>query len=105
MFKLKKNSERNVIKHKSRLMTKGYVQRQGVDFEEVFAPVTRLDTIRLILSLATQHGWEVHDLDVKSAFLNGQLQEEVYVAQPEGFIIKVEEHKVYKLSKALYVLR
>ena len=104
VFKLK-NSEGNVIKHKARFMVKGYVQRQGVDFEEVFEPVTRLDTVRLILALATQHEWEIHHLDIKSAFLNGDLQEEVYVAQPEGFVIKVEEHKMYKLSKALYVLR
>ena len=83
-------------------------------------PMSRLDTIRLILVLTTQHewvvhhldvksefkhGWVVHHLDVKSAFLNDDLQEEVYVAQPEGFVIKVEEQKVYKLSKALYGLR
>ena len=105
VFKLKKNSEENVIKHKTKLVAKGYVQRQGVDFEEVFATMTRLDTVRLILALVAQHRWEVHHLDVKSAFLNGGLQEEVYVAQPEGFIIKAEEHKVYSLSKALYDLR
>ena len=63
--------------------------------------MTRLDTIRLILVLVAQHGWEVHHLDVKSTFLNDDLQEEVYVVQPEGFVIKAEEHKVYKLSKAL----
>ena len=67
--------------------------------------MARLDTVRLIIALATQQGWEVHHLDVKSAFLNGDLQEEVHVAPPKGFVIKVEKHKVYKLSKALYDLR
>ena len=104
MFKLKKNSEGSVIKHKARLVAKEYVQRQGVDFEEVFAPVVRCDTVRLILALTAQHGWEVLHWDVKLAFLNGVLQEEVYVAQPEGFVIKAEEHKVYMLSKALHGL-
>ena len=67
--------------------------------------MARRDTVSLILPLVAQHGWKVHHLDVKSTFLNGDLQEEVYVAQPKGFVIKVEEHKVYKLSKALYGLR
>ena len=64
--------------------------------------MARLDIVRLIFALPAQLGWEVHHLDVKSAFLNGDLQEEFYVAQPEGFVIKAEEHKVYKFSKALY---
>ena len=81
------------------------MQKKGVDFEEVFAPVARLDTIRLILALAAHRGWKIHHLDVKSAFLNGELEEEVYVAQPEGFIDHTAEHKVYKLSKALYGLK
>ena len=67
--------------------------------------MARLDTVRLILAFTTQHGWEVHHLDVKSAFLNGDLQEEVYVAHPEGLVIKAEEHKVYKLSKGFYGIR
>ena len=101
---MKKNSEGDVIKHKARFMTKEYVQRQGVDFEEVFVYVARLDTVRLIFALATQHGWVVHHWDIKSTFLKGELQEEVHVAQRKGFVIKAEEHKVYKLSKTLYGL-
>jgi len=77
-----------VIKHKARLVAKGYVQKHGVDFDEVFAPVVRLDTIRLLLALAVNRGWQVHHLDVKSAFLNGELEEEVYVSQPEGYVQK-----------------
>lgn len=105
VYKLKKDTNGDIIKHKARLVAKGYVQKQGVDYEEVFAPVTRLETVRLLLALAAKNGWEVHHLDVKSAFLNGVLQEEVYVLQPEGFEKDGEEHKVYRLLKALYGLR
>jgi hypothetical protein len=69
VYKLKKNADGEVVKHKARLVAKGYVQQQGVDFDEVFAPVARLDTIRLILALAANRGWQVHHLDVKLLFL------------------------------------
>ncbi|KAJ9560132.1 hypothetical protein OSB04_005292 [Centaurea solstitialis] len=105
VFKLKKDAKGNITKHKARLVAKGYVQRKGVDFDEVFAPVARLETIRVLLALAAKEGWLVHHLDVKSAFLNGDLQEEVYVTQPDGFVIAGKEHMVYKLNKALYGLR
>lgn len=84
---------------------KGYAQVFGVDFSETFAPVARLDTIRMLLALAAQKGWKVYHLDVKSAFLNGYLQEEIFVEQPEGFHVKGHEEKVYKLKKALYGLK
>ncbi|KAD4586296.1 hypothetical protein E3N88_23897 [Mikania micrantha] len=105
VFKLKKDANGHVTKCKARLVAKGYVQRKGIDFEEVYAPVARMETIRLLLAIASREGWLVHHLDVKSAFLNGELQEEVYVKQPEGFEIKGKENKVYKLTKALYGLR
>nr|GEY12378.1 zinc finger, CCHC-type [Tanacetum cinerariifolium] len=78
---------------------------QGIDFDEVFTPVARIETVRLILALAAYHGWQVHHLDVKSAFLHGDLKEEVYVTQPEGFIQQGNLGKVYKITKALYGLR
>lgn len=105
IFKLKKDQNGEIIKHKARLVAKEYVQRHGVDFDEVFAPVTRLETVHLLLALAANHGWEVHHLDVKSAFLNVVIQQEVYVSQPKGYVQKGNEHKVYKLLKALYGLR
>lgn len=105
VFKLKKNTDGKVVKHKARIVAKGYVQKYGVDYEEVFAPVTRMETVRLLLALAAKNEWEVHHLDVKSAFLNGELLEEVYVSQPRGYEKKGEEHKVYRLFKALYGLR
>jgi hypothetical protein len=87
------------------LVAKGYVQRQGVDFREVFAPVARMESVRLLIAFAAHHGWPIHHMDVKTAFLNGELLEEVYVEQPPGFAVDGEEHKVLKLDKALYGLR
>ncbi|GKE40344.1 ribonuclease H-like domain, reverse transcriptase, RNA-dependent DNA polymerase [Tanacetum coccineum] len=78
VFKTKRDAKGNIIKYKARLVAKGYVQEQGIDFDEVFAPVARIETVRLILALAAYHGWQVHHLDVKSTFLHGDLKEEVY---------------------------
>jgi hypothetical protein len=105
VYKFKKDASGMVVKHKARLVAKGYVQREGIDFDEVFAPVARLDSVRLLLALVAQEGWLVHHLDVKSAFLNGDLQEEVYVVQPPEFVVEGQEHRVYRLKKALYGLK
>jgi hypothetical protein len=102
VYKLKKDAHGSIVKHKARLVAKWYVQKEEIDFEEVFAPVAMLDSVRLLLALATQEGWKVHHMDVKSAFLNGELREEVYVSQPPGFAVKGQEHKVYKVNKAIY---
>ncbi|GJU07659.1 ribonuclease H-like domain, reverse transcriptase, RNA-dependent DNA polymerase [Tanacetum coccineum] len=105
VFKTKKDANGNIIKHKARLVAKGYIQQHGIDFEEVFAPVARMETIRLLLAIAANNKWEVHHLDVKSAFLHGDLKEEVYVTQPEGFVKRQDNGKVYRLIKSLYGLR
>ena len=105
VYKAKKNSKGEVERHKARLVAKGYSQRAGIDYDEVFAPVARLETVRLIISLAAQNCWRIHQMDVKSAFLNGDLDEEVYIEQPQGYIVKGEEDKVLKLKKALYGLK
>lgn len=105
VFKLKRDPNGKIIKHKARIVAKGYVQKHGIDFDEVFAPVARIETIRLILALAGSNEWKVHHLDVKSVFLNGNLEEEVYVCQPDGYQKKGQDHKVYKLSKVLYGLK
>lgn len=77
----------------------------GVDYGDTFAPVARHETIRLIVALSAQYGWKIFHLDVKSTFLNGVLQEEIYVEQPTGFIVAGHEDKVYRLHKALYGLK
>ncbi|CAH9146107.1 unnamed protein product [Cuscuta epithymum] len=105
VFKVKRDPAGNIVKYKARLVAKGYAQRQGVDYEEVFAPVARMETVRLLLALAAHGKWEVHHMDVKSAFLNGDLAEDVYVEQPPGFIDGANAGKVLKLRKALYGLR
>ena len=105
VFKTKRDEARLVTKFKARLVAKGYVQRQGIDFDEVFTLVARLESVRLLLALAASEGWAVHHMDVKSAFLNGELLEDVYVEQPPGFMVKNQEKKVLHLIKALYGLR
>jgi transposase InsO family protein len=105
VYKTKKDATGVITKHKARLVAKGYVQQQGIDFEEVFAPVARLESVRLLLAHAASQGWAVHHMDVKSAFLNGVLQEQVYVEQPPGFVLRGHENKVLHLVKALYGLR
>lgn len=105
VFRTKLNADGSINKHKARLVVKGYAQIFGVDYSDTFAPVARLDTIRLLLAIAAQKGWKVFQLDVKSAFLNGILQEEIYVEQPQGFVKEGEGDKVYLLRKALYGLK
>ncbi|KAJ7980732.1 Retrovirus-related Pol polyprotein from transposon TNT 1-94 [Quillaja saponaria] len=105
VFKTKLRENGEVDKYKARLVAKGYKQEYGVDYTEVFAPVARHDTIRLVIALATQNSWPIFQLDVKSAFLHGNLEEQVFVEQPPGYIKIVNEHKVYKLKKALYGLK
>jgi hypothetical protein len=88
VYKIKRTAEGEVSQYKARLLAKGYKQKYDIDYEEVFALVARLDTVRLLIALAAHHNWKIYQLDVKSAFLNGILEEEVYVQQPEGFIME-----------------
>ena len=94
MYKFKRDELGAIVKHKASLVTRGFVQREGIDFEEVFAPIVRMESVRLLLALAAAKDWRVHHLDVKLAFLNGELTEMVFVRQPPGFAVKGEEHKV-----------
>ena len=104
MYKVKRDELGAIVKHKARLVARGFVQREGIDFEEVFAPVARMESVHLLLALAAAKDWCVHHLDVKSAFLNGELAKTVFVRQPPGFAVKGEEHRVLRLRKALYGL-
>jgi hypothetical protein len=105
IFRTKLNADSSINKFKARLVVKGYAQVYGVDYSDTFAPVARMDTIRLLLAVAAHKNWKVFQMDVKSAFLNGDLQEEIYVEQPAGFVVQGEEDKVYMLKKALYGLK
>ena len=105
VYKLKKNAKGQAERYKARLVVKGYSQRQGIDYDEVLAPVACLETIRLLISLIAQNQWRIFQMDVKSAFLNRYLEEELYVEQPIGYVAEGREDKVLKLKKALYGLK
>nr|GEY16931.1 copia protein [Tanacetum cinerariifolium] len=93
------------LENKARLVARGYRQKEGIDFEESFAPIARLEAIRIFLACATHKNMVVYQMDVKTAFLNGNLREEVYVSQPDGFMDKDNPNHVYKLKRALYGLK
>ena len=105
VFKTKLNEKGKVNKCKARLVAKGYTQQAGIDYIEVFAHVAHWDTIHLTLALTASRGSKVYKLDVKSAFLHGEINDEVFVEQSKGYEAKREEHKVYRLKKALYGLK
>jgi hypothetical protein len=105
IFKNKLNEQGQVIRNKARLVCKGYAQIEGLDFDETFAPVARLEAIRMFLAYACHKRFKVYQMDVKSAFLNGDLSEEVYMEQPEGFKLSDNPDLVCKLKKDLYGLK
>ena len=90
---------------KARFVAKGFTQIFGIDYEETFSPVTRFETFRLLLSLAALHDWEIEALDVKTTYLFGELDEEIYMDQPEGFVVKGQKKKVCRLKKSIYGLK
>nr|GFB41795.1 retrovirus-related Pol polyprotein from transposon TNT 1-94 [Tanacetum cinerariifolium] len=105
LFKKKHDEEQTIIRNKSRLVVRGYRQEEGIDFEESFAPVARMEAIRIFLAYAVHKSFMVFQMDVKTAFLHGSLKEDVYVCQPKGFIDADHPSHVYKLKKALYGLK
>ncbi|GJS11423.1 retrovirus-related pol polyprotein from transposon TNT 1-94 [Tanacetum coccineum] len=105
LWKNKRDEENTVIRNKARLVAKGYRQEEGIDFEESFSPVARLEAVRIFVSYAAHKSFPVYQMDVKTTFLNGHLKEEVYVSQPDGFVDPHHPDKVYHLKKALYGLK
>ncbi|GJR15845.1 putative ribonuclease H-like domain-containing protein [Tanacetum coccineum] len=104
VFRNKRDERGTIIKNKARLVAQGYRQEEGVDYDEVFAPVARIEAIRTFLAFASFMGFIVYQMDVKSAFLYGNITEEVYVKQPPGFEDPAHPNKVYRVVKALYGL-
>ena len=102
MYKIKHNADGLVRRYKARLVPKGYAQTYGIDFEETFSPIAKMTAVREIISFAASKHWKLHQMDVKNAFLNGDLEEEVYMEQPEGFVHPKFPHYVCKLKKSLY---
>ena len=105
VYSTKTDVDQNVTRHRARLVAKGFTQREGIDYDEVFAPVAKYSTLHFLLALATEEALSMLQLDVKASFLNGTLEEELYLSRPEGFIVKGTEHLVYRLFKALYGLK
>nr|GFB27892.1 hypothetical protein [Tanacetum cinerariifolium] len=105
IFKNKHDEEQTVIRNKSRLVVRGYQQEEGLEFEESFASVARMEAIRIFLAYAAHKSFTVFQMDVKTTFLHGSLKDDVYVCQPEGFIDVDHPSHVYKLKKALYGLK
>jgi hypothetical protein len=105
VFRNKQDEYGVVIRNKVRLVAKGYSQIKGLNFDKTFAPVSRLESIRILLAYATHHNFKFYQMDVKSALLKGPMKEEVYVEQPPGFEDKEYPNHTYKLHKMLYGLK
>jgi hypothetical protein len=107
VLKIKRKADGTVDKYKARLVAKGYAQKAGIDYDETFAPVAKFTSIRMLLALAAHHDFEIHQMDVKTAFLNGDLDVDIYMEQPEGYgtAARGEQRLVCKLQKALYGLK
>ena len=105
VYKKKIGADGQVETYKARLVAKGFRQKQGIDYEETFSPVAMLKSIRIMLAIAAYHDYEIWQMDVKTAFLNGFLEEEVYMSQPEGFISKNKPNQVCKLKRSIYGLK
>ena len=105
VFKLKVGSDGQVERHKARLVAQGFAQKQGLDYDETFSPVVRFESLRTVIALAVQNSMKMHQMDVTTAFLNVELQEEVYMKQPEDFVAEGQEDLVCKLKRSIYGLK
>eukprot|EP00253_Pinus_taeda_P013445 PITA_13445 len=104
-YKIKYAADGSIEKYKARFVAKGYAQKEGIHYEETFAPVAKYTSIRIMISIATQMGWEIHQMDVKTTFLNKVIEEEVYIEQPEGFETHEKKSHVCRQKKALHGLK
>jgi hypothetical protein len=105
VYKTKYDSKPKIERFKARLVAKCFTQRKGIDYTETFSPVSKKDSFQIVMVLVAHYDLELHQMDVKTAFLNGGLQENVYMAQPEGFVMEDKEHMRCKLKKSIYGLK
>ena len=105
VFKLKTGTDGSIERYKARLVAQGFTQKFGTDYDETFSPVVRIESLRTLIALAVKNGLQLHQADVTTAFLNGQLEEEVYMKQPKGFVQEGQEHLVCKLKRSIYGLK
>jgi hypothetical protein len=105
VYKVKHNVDGSVSKYKARLVAKGYAQTYGIDYEETYSPVAKMTTVRAIIAMAATKGWSLHEMDVKNVFLHGNLWEEVYMEQPQGYVDQTRPNLVCRLKKTLYGLK
>ena len=105
IFKRKLKPDGTIDKYKARLVAKGYRQKEGLDYFDTYSPVSRITSIRMLIAIASLYNMDIHQMDVKITFLNGQLDEEIYMEQPEGFVVEGQENKVCRLVKSLYGLK
>ena len=105
VYKVKIGEADNTPRYKARIVVKGFQQKKGINFDEIFAPVVKMTSIRTILSIAARMNLEIKHLDVKMAFLHGKLDEDIYMQQPKGFVEKGKENLVCRLKKSLYGLK
>jgi len=105
IFKKKYHPDGSIEKYKATLVAKGFTQKHNIDYFDTFVPATRISSIRVLLALASIHKLVIHQMDVKTAFLNGELEEEIYMTQPEGCVVPGQKQKLFKLLKSLYGLK
>jgi hypothetical protein len=105
IYKIKHAVDGSIEKYKARFVARGFSQIEGVKYDKTFAPIARYTSIRSIIALAASMGWKLHQMNVKTTFLNGEIEEEVYIEQPEGFVVHNEKSHVCGLKKALYGLK
>jgi hypothetical protein len=105
IYKTKYDSKGKIERFKARLAAKGFTQREEIDYTETFSPVSKKDSFQIVMALVAHYDFELHQMNVKTVFLNGDLQENIYMTQPEGFVVKGKEHMGCKLKKSIYRLK